>query len=206
MPSPEDILRGLTALSNEWRAVAIAWHAVVAVLLIAALAHRASERVVAAAIALMTASVAALAWAGGNPFNGLVFAGLAAGLLASALRMSQRSTNVESPILAVSGTVLLAFGFVYPHFLETHSWTEYAYAAPLGIVPCPTLSAAIGTTLLLGLFRSTPWAILLTVAGLLYGAIGVVRLGVTIDVGLLVGAAVLGTTFKDRISSAASAL
>ena len=68
----------------------------------------------------------------------------------------------------------------------------YGYAAPLGVLPCPTLSAVIGATLILGLLGSAVWSITLAVAGLVYGAVGVFVFGVQLDYVLLAGA--LGLT------------
>jgi hypothetical protein len=80
---------------------------------------------------------------------------------------------------------------VYPHFLHTRTWAEYIYAAPLGLIPCPTLSAVIGATLILGLLQSKAWSLAVALAGLLYGVIGVFRLGVGLDVALIAGATIL---------------
>ena len=90
------------------------------------------------------------------------------------------------------GVLLVAFGWTYPHFLKAESWTAYVYATPFGLLPCPTLSTAIGVTLVFGVLRSAPWSTVLAVAGITYGAIGVFSLGVTLDYGLLAGATVLG--------------
>ena len=46
--------------------------------------------------------------------------------------------------------------------------------------------------LILGVLRSKAWSMTLAAAGFVYGAIGVFTLGVTLDYGLLAGAAVLG--------------
>jgi hypothetical protein len=87
--------------------------------------------------------------------------------------------------------MLIAFGWGYPHFLETDRWMTYAYAAPLGVLPCPTLSALIGATLILGLLGSAVWSITLAAAGLVYGTVGVFVLGVQLDYVLLAGTLVL---------------
>jgi hypothetical protein len=87
--------------------------------------------------------------------------------------------------------MLIAFGWGYPHFLETDRWMMYAYGAPLGVLPCPTLSAVIGATLILGLLGSAMWSITLATTGLVYGAVGVFVLGVQLDYALLAGALVL---------------
>jgi hypothetical protein len=128
----------------------------------------------------------------GNPFNGATFAALALFLIGIATRLSKEPVNVASSLLLLLGTFLVAFGWTYPHFLTADHWTAYTYAAPFGLLPCPTLSAVIGLTLVLGMLRSKLWSMTLAAAGFAYGAIGVFKLGVTLDYGLLAGATMLG--------------
>jgi hypothetical protein len=90
------------------------------------------------------------------------------------------------------GAALVAFGWTYPHFLPGHHWTVYTYAAPFGLLPCPTLAAVIGLTLVVGMLRSKAWSLTLAAAGFAYGAMGVFSLNVTLDYGLLAGATLLG--------------
>jgi hypothetical protein len=192
MPSSETIVAGATAIANEWRTVAIAWHVVLAVVLAAIFCGwRPSNRVVAYGLSTPFLSVSTAAWVGGNPFNGTVFAALSVVLLALCRRLSNEPVRFAAPIFAAPGAVLVAFGSAYPHFLETNSWITYAYGAPLGVLPCPTLSAVIGATLLFGLLGSPTWCMALVIAGLAYGVGGVFGLGVQLDYGLLAGALVL---------------
>jgi hypothetical protein len=93
--------------------------------------------------------------------------------------------------MVVPGLVLFTFGWLYPHFLETNSLVPYLYAAPTGLVPCPTLSIIIGSTLVVDGLSSRAWCITLGAAGIFYGVFGVLRLGVTIDGLLMLGALVL---------------
>ena len=65
------------------------------------------------------------------------------------------------------------------------------YAAPLGLIPCPTLSALVGVALVVNGLGSRAWSLILSGSGVLYGVIGWFRLGVTIDGVLLVGAITL---------------
>ena len=92
------------------------------------------------------------------------------------------------------GLVLVGFGWTYPHFVEVHSWTSYLYAAPLGLIPCPTLSMLVGVSLIVGSLEAKAWAITVAAAALVYGVIGVFTLGVAIDAVLLAVAIVLGGT------------
>lgn len=133
----------------------------------------------------------AVAWASANPFNGAVFGTLATLLLAIATRLPRRPIDLDWPLVVICGASLIVFGSTYPHFVAANSWTEYVYAAPLGLLPCPTLAVTIGITLMFGLFRVKAWSAALLAAGFLYGAIGIVRLGVILDALLVLGVAAL---------------
>jgi len=212
MPSSEAILTGATAIANEWRAVAIAWHVVLGVVLAAVFCGwRPSIRVAAYILATPFPFVSAAAWVWGNPFNGTVFAVLFFVLLAFASRLPRDPVRFSRPVVAIAGALLLAFGAGYPHFLETNHWITYGYAGPLGVLPCPTLSAVIGATLVFGLLGSAAWSMTLVIAGFAYGTVGVFGLGVQLDYALLSGAlALLGAltsfTWSSRSGPAASSL
>ena len=63
MPSPSEILDGLTTISNHWRGVAITWHVLLAVLGLGLVTGwRPTERLLAVLLALPLLSVSALAW------------------------------------------------------------------------------------------------------------------------------------------------
>jgi hypothetical protein len=205
MPSSEAILAGAATIANQWRAAAIAWHVVLAVVMVAILlGWRPSNRGAAYALSVPFFSVGGAAWAWGNPFNGTVFATLFLLLLTLAKRVSKNPVRFGPPIVAIPGAMLVAFGSGYPHFLETHTWITYAYAAPFGVLPCPTLSVVIGATLLCRLLGSAPWSIALVTAGLVYGAVGVVGLGVQLDYVLVAGALVLLGALRSFTSSSTS--
>lgn len=184
MPPPQDILEGLTSIARVWHVV------VGAGLLALGLGWRPAARVAALLLILPLFSVSVLAFATGNPFNGAVFAGLGVVLAGAALRMPASPVAIARPVLLIPAAALLAFGWVYPHFLDSPPWV-YLYAAPLGLIPCPTLSAVSGTTVLLDGLRSRVWSAVLAAAGILYGVIGAVVLGVTIDIVLVAGAFLL---------------
>lgn len=192
MPSPETVLSGLTATANDWRWLAITWHVLVAAVVVALLTGwRPSIRLLGYMLVAPLLSVSLVAWLSGNPFNGAVFAIFAAVLAPTAVRLSKTVVRLASSAWAAPGVVFVLFGWTYPHFVQTDSWTAYAYASPFGVLPCPTLSIVIGSTLLLGNLGSTPWSGALVVAGLLYGVIGVFGLGVVLDWGLLLASATL---------------
>jgi hypothetical protein len=86
------------------------------------------------------------------------------------------------------GALLFAFGWVYPHFLNTSSFLPYLYSAPTGLIPCPTLSIVIGLALILGGLGARTWSLVLGVTGIFYGIFGSAWLGVLIDWVLLLGA------------------
>lgn len=200
MPSASEILLGLSSVANQWRLVAIAWHGALGASLLAILSGwRPSARVAAYALASPLASVAVSAFASGNVVNGTMFATLTVVLGSVACRLSSEPIRITSVGMAIPGVLLVAFGWVYPHFLETDQWTEYAYAAPLGLLPCPTLSSVMGLSLVCGQFGSRVWAFTLAAAGVVYGAIGVFMLGVTLDYALLAGALVALGSFETSI-------
>jgi hypothetical protein len=192
MPTPQQILSGLTDIANGALPLAIAWHVVLLFVLMALVrGWRPRRRLAAATLSLPLISVAALALWHANPFNGAVFLLLALALGALALPMPPAAPPRPPPWAIVVGVVLVVFGWVYPHFLEQRPAWHYLFAAPLGLVPCPTLSVVIGLGLLAGGFGSRPWVLLLAAAGVFYGVFGAWRLGVWIDGVLLAGAAAL---------------
>jgi hypothetical protein len=200
MPSSEAILGSLTTIANEWRMLAIVWHIGLGASVVALLAGwRPSNRIVAYVLVTPLVSVSAVAWAWGNPFNGAMFALLAALLVALASRISSHSVHMAQPPLFVPAALLMAFGWTYPHFLEPSSWTAYLYAAPMGLLPCPTLATVIGATVMLNSLDSTLWTATVAIAGLVYGAIGVL-LEVNLDYGLLAGALVALGALTHRAS------
>ena len=199
MPTADSIVSGLTAIANEWRALAIGWHVWLGALLLAtALGWRPVKRHVGYLLVAPLISVSALAWTSGNPFNATVFVVIAGVMILAARHFSRDPVQLSPLPFLACGAALVAFGWSYPHFLKVDGWIEYGYAAPLGLVPCPTLATVIGLTLVLGLFRPTAWAATLIAAAVLYGVIGVFRLGVLLDYGLLAGGAALAAAVALR--------
>ena len=193
MPAAETILSNAASIANGWWTLAVAWHAVLGAAVLALLiGWRPSNRFAGYLFTAPLFSVSALAWASGNPFNGATFAALALFMMGITTRLSKEPVKIASSRVLLLGWFLVAFGWTYPHFLTADHWTAYTYAAPLGLLPCPTLSAVIGLTLVLGMLRSKLWSLTLAAAGFAYGAIGVFTLGVTLDYGLLAAATILG--------------
>lgn len=189
MPTPEEILAGLSAIANDWRLLAIFWHGYFAALIFGLFAGlRLKGRLFGILLAAPMLSVSALAWIHGNPFNGFFFALTGVVLIGIAARIEIERLSIAPMRLTIPGALLILFGWVYPHFLQDTGATAYLYSAPTGLVPCPTLSVIIGFTLVLRGLGSRVWCLVLSAVGLFYGAFGAGRLGVTIDWILFIGA------------------
>jgi hypothetical protein len=192
MPSATQINEGLARIATDAVAAALLWHGL---FLLAGLAllqgWRPSRRGAAALLTLPLFSVGALAWWYANPFNAAVFTMLAGGLAAGASRLASAPVRRGPPWTFVVGAAMVAFGWTYPHFLEPGTRLRYLIAAPTGIVPCPTLAIVIGFALVGDALRSTAWAMPLAVVGVFYALFGTFRLGVGMDLFLLIGAVAL---------------
>jgi hypothetical protein len=190
MPRSPEILESLSQIAKGGFAVAVGWHLVVAVALVAALwGWRPLRRTAAALLAAPLASVSAFAWAYGSPFNGLAFALLTALLVVLALRAPDGAVTRGRSWTALLGALLIAFAWVYPHFLDGRSPLASLYGAPMGLIPCPSLALVLGFTLLASSPGGRATSIALGISGLFYGLFGALRLGVWIDLPLVVGAA-----------------
>jgi hypothetical protein len=188
MPTTSQILAGLTAISNDAIVAAVLWHlAIGTVLLWIASGWRPTSRIATALLAAPLLSVAAFAFAYGNPFNGLVFAATAAALLLFSIAAAVARIEAGPAWAVMLGAAMIAYAWAYPHFLQTSSPLAYLYAAPVGLIPCPSLALAIGFALLdNGVDRRATG--LLALLGLVYGVVGAVLLGVTLDLALIAGA------------------
>ena len=193
MPSPDALLAELGAIANDWRWLAITWHLLFGGLFFTLFAGwRPQARLLGCVLAAALLSVGAVAWLSGNPFNGTMFAALGASLVWSAMRFRSMSVTFARSRWVGAGGGLILFGWIYPHFVRTESWLTYLYASPFGVLPCPTLAVVIGMTLIFRHLSATSWQAVIMAAGLLYGAVGVFRLGVALDWGLLLASAMLG--------------
>lgn len=199
MPTPEEILAGLTLVANDAQDLAVAWHLVVALGLGAWLAGmRPSRRIAGLLLALPLASTAGAALAYHNPFNAVLVGTIAVVLALVARGLGATRVEGGPRAYAIVGAALVAFAWVYPHFFRpTTPVFAYVYASPMGLVPCPSLALVAGLTLLAGGLGSRAWCVVLGVAASFYGLFGVLRLGVLIDVGLLVGALALLAVARD---------
>jgi len=192
MPTPAEILNGLSTIANEMKVLAIVWHFLAAFAVIGLLAGwRPTKKMGASLLTLPLLSVGIFAWAYNNPFNGVVFLAFAVVLFVIALRMPNEKTQKVPAWGLAAGVIMILFGWVYPHFLEGGAWFKYLYAAPMGLIPCPTLSLTIGFALLANGFSSRLWSVVLVFLGSFYAFFGAMRLGVSLDFVLLAGALVL---------------
>lgn len=192
MPETQEILTHLTQIANGALPLAIAWHVVVLLVIVAfGLGWRPSKRLAAALLVGPVASVSAIGFAYGSPFNAVLFAVLGVFLLSQALRISVDHVELGRPWALGLGVLMVAFGLVYPHFLRTGSALLYLVGAPTGVLPCPTLAVVIGFSLVTGGFGTRAGTIALAAAGVFYGLFGVVRLEVQLDYALLLGAVTL---------------
>jgi hypothetical protein len=203
MPTSEEILGGATQLANEWTWLAAFWHVYFGLVILALLfGARIRKSVFAGLLALPLLSVSLLAWTVANLFNALVFVSAGMVLLIAAMAQESEDVSLGSNLQVVSGVLLAAFGWVYPHFLEPNSSAAYLTSSPLGILPCPTLTMLVGLTLVAGGLGSRVWSSMLSILGIAYGFIGVVRLGVQLDWALLIGSGLLlATTLTQQVGT-----
>ncbi len=189
MPSSADLLAQLAVIANGAIAIAIAWHVVLLGTLGAVIAGwrplRAHARQL---VSFLFVSVAVVGAIHASYFNALAFAALA--IAGFALSNRGLAGRVAAPRWQWwAGGAIIAYGWVYPHFLAEPAAT-YLFAAPVGLLPCPTLAVAIGFALVAGLAIG-PWGLVLALAGLAFGGFGVMRLGVDLDIGLVAAGALL---------------
>jgi hypothetical protein len=191
MPHATEILDGLSAIANQASGIAVAWHIVIAMALVAlAVGWRVSQRTARLLIGAPLASVAGVAIVFNNPFNASVFGASTLALTALAMRGDCRAAWRGAEWTRGLGVAMIAFGWLYPHFLQGDA-TAYLYASPIGLVPCPSLAVAIGFALVGNGLGARAWSLTLAALGLLYGLVGVLRLSVLLDIGLVGGALAL---------------
>ena len=192
MPSDGDILDGLKAIANQWTAIAMFWHAYFGMFAVQMLlAYRPRKRFFTLLVSAPLVCVSVLAWRSGNLFNAAAFGALPILLFAVSLRQPSERVAVASRVWVFLGIVMFAFGWTYPHFLETEALWPYLYSAPTGLIPCPTLSIVIGLALIVRGLDQVLWPALLGIAGAFYGFFGAIRLGVSIDGVLIFGSVCL---------------
>ncbi len=190
MPTPDLVLAGLARIANNAFGIAIGWHlAVLVALLVVSTGWRPSRRVAAAAIVLPILSAAILAGVAHNPFNAFLLGAISLALLILVSGLRTDPVVAGSYWFLVAGAAMIAFAWVYPHFLAG-SHLRYLWAAPMGVIPCPSLALAIGFALLAGGIGRA-FSLVLAGAGLFYALVGSLWLGVRMDLFLLAGSLLL---------------
>jgi small-conductance mechanosensitive channel len=189
MSRPEEIFSALSPLANQWQLFAILWHLYFATLAIALAAGlRPSKRVSSILLVLPLFAVSAVAWLSDDRFDG-TFTGLTAiALFWIAIHLPHEPVHIASSWLVSFAILLFVSGWVNPYFLPADAQVTYFNGAPTTFVPSPTISAIIALSLMVNCLESRSWSLILGAAGLFYGLFGVVRLGVTLDLFLLLGA------------------
>lgn len=188
MPSAELILANLHTSANQWWQVAALWHVyVVGVAAYLYMRRPVELRTVRMLFAVPLVSVSVVAWVTGDLFNASSMALVFVLLIAFGLADSSGPARRSPKAIWCVGVSLIALGWVYPHFLEEGPGA-YFYAAPLGILPCPTLAMLVGVSLVLSGSSATAYPSILAAISASYGVFGAVYLGVILDAWLVVGA------------------
>lgn len=143
-------------------------------------------------LTVIFASVASVALINGNPFNGVVFIIL---VVFAVFELFQRRNEITVPVFtSVSrGAVIrnllcmaaILVGILYPHFVNV-SPALLLFLSPIGIIPCPTLTVALGLLNLYYPKTNKGLYTVVTIAGMFYGLTGVFLLHVYTDIPLMI--------------------
>jgi hypothetical protein len=187
-------VEGPGSVANDGVWIAVLWHVAMAKALVAlARGWRPSLRPAWIALALPVATASALAWSHGNPIDGAVLAILAGGLLVAGAMAPPRPVERAPAWMLAAGALSVALGWIYPHFLEGRPLVVYLLAAPVGVLPSPTLAIAVGFILAGGGLGNRVAALLVASVASVYAIAGVWLLRVPLDAGLLVAALLLAS-------------
>ena len=191
LPSAHEITTNAGSLANTLAPLAIAWHVAVAGSLVAVAAGwRPSVRLVLFALAIPLVTVSAAAFASHNPVNGTAFLVLAVLLAVAGEGSTAQHVHRGHAWSTWFGALLIVYALCYPHFV-TGAWYRVIAAAPIGVLPCPTLALVAGFVMLAGGFGSRGIPAVLAIWAGLYAYVGVAWLGVALDLGLLLAALAL---------------
>lgn len=205
MPPASTILEQLTTTTTELTFVAISWHFAILAIALALLARwRPSAPQTALLLISPALSVAIISAAYSSWFNAISF-GLLALVLVVALDDIDLRWRLQGPGWSRwLGLALVAYGFCYPHFVAG-GWYRAVFAAPVGLVPCPTLAVLVGFTLMGRAGGSRAIPALLAVWTTFYALFGIFVLGVVLDVGLFVAAVGISALAVQNYRTGASA-
>ena len=204
MPTREEIVAGLTLIANQYSNIAIAWHIIIVIIIAALFAGwKPGNMLMILLLSSLLMSVSGFAGIGDNFFNAAIFALLVIVSIYAALKSGNGIIRGDRSWPDIAGLLLIIFGLIYPEFLQTNSPLEFAYAAPTGLIPCPTLCVLTGFALLYRGFGSVTWSLTIVASGIFYGLFGVFYLGVYLDWFLVAGSLILmlNTYFLSRAAS-----
>ena len=192
MPTREEVLASLTSIANQYSNISIAWHIIIVILFITLfVGWKPANGLMILLLSSLFMSVSGFAAIEGNFFNAMVFAFLVILSIYAALRSPNEPIKGDRSWPDIVGLFLIVFGLLYPEFFITGSFLEYAYAAPTGLIPCPTLAVVTGFTLLYRGFGSITWTVCIALSGMFYGLFGIFYLGIYLDLFLVAGAIML---------------
>lgn len=185
MPASSEILAQLTRAANELGSLAIAWHLVALLVGVAMIRRwRPPARYAPLPLVAPVVSVFMVSLGYGNWFNAASFFVLAVALTFSSVDLAEPPRGRGPAWRSVLGIALVVYGLVYPHFLEG-AWYRSLYAAPVGVLPCPTLALIAGYTLVTGAHGTRAVPAVLAGWTAFYAAFGIAKLGVVLDLGLI---------------------
>ena len=204
MPTRDEILASLVSLANEYFEIAITWHIIILMIIAALFAGwKPGNSLMILLLSVLLMSVSVFAGIAGNIFNAAIFAFLVIVSIYATLRSDNGIIRGDRSWPDIAGLLLIIFGLIYPEFLHTDSFLEFAYAAPTGLIPCPTLCVLTGFALLYKGFGSVLWSLTIVAAGLFYGLFGVFYLRINLDWFLVAGSLILmlNTFFLSKAAS-----
>ena len=204
MPTRDEILASLVSLANEYFEIAITWHIIILMIIAALFAGwKPGNSLMILLLSVLLMSVSVFAGIAGNIFNAAIFAFLVIVSIYATLRSDNGIIRGDRSWPDIAGLLLIIFGLIYPEFLKTDSFLEFAYAAPTGLIPCPTLCVLTGFALLYKGFGSVLWSLTIVAAGLFYGLFGVFYLRINLDWFLVAGSLILmlNTFFLSKAAS-----
>ena len=204
MPTREEIIAGLTTIANQYSNIAIVWHIIIVIIIAALFAGwKPGNMLMIILLSSLLMSDSSFAGTGDNFFNAAIFALLVIVSIYAALKSGNGIIRGDRSWPDIAGLLLIIFGLIYPEFLHTNSPIEFAYAAPTGLIPCPTLCVLTGFALLYKGFGSVTWSMTIVASGIFYGLFGVFYLGVYLDWFLVAGSLILmlNTFFLSKTAS-----
>lgn len=184
----EKILTYLSMISNKSIMLNLIMHIVVLAAVISVFVikkEKVRKAIVNSSITILFLSVTINALIYGNPFHLIAFLTLS---VFAGVELFTGKNKFKVPRMNINTIVsfaLIAIGLWYPEFVNA-SKLQLLILSPVGIVPCPTLLAAIG---ILGLSFpqvNKPQYSITIAAGMVFGIIGTFAFKVYLDSALLI--------------------